>query len=153
MVFVDGNLTINPDLTLTTAANTPIITDQIYNGCMFIVKGNVSIGTGTSKTNLATTSATLAGYDIVNAFIITDGTFNVPVDAHGVGKKGDGLYINGGVVSRNTMNAALTTISRDINQQGNNLQPSTFFNLDPRYKLMFSEDFASRDYDIREFGL
>lgn len=153
LIFVRGNLNINPDLTVTNRQPASPANLQIYNGCVFIVKGDVNVGLGTAKTNLPTSSTNLASYDIINALILTDGFFNVPVDNRGAGRKGDGLYVNGGVVAQNTVNGSATTIRRDISQEGNNLQPSTFFNLDARYKLMFSEDFASRDYEIREYGL
>ena len=153
LIFVKGSLSINPDFTIKAAQDTLPIINQAYNGCMFIVKGSASIGLGSVKTNLATSSSTLAGYDLIEAFILTDTAFNAPADGHGAGKKGDGLYINGGLVANSTMNGATSSIKRDIVQEGNNLQPATFFNLDPRYKLTFSEDFASRDYEIREYGL
>ncbi|MEO6729443.1 MAG: hypothetical protein ABIM99_05995 [Candidatus Dojkabacteria bacterium] len=152
IVFVRGNLSINPDFTIATAPPTSPVVNQLYNGCMFIVKGNVNIGLGTAKTNLPTASATQASYDQIDAFIITDGIFSAPVDGHGAGKKGDGLYVNGGLVARVTANPN-STIKRDIVQEGNNLQPAMLFNLDPRMKIMFAEDFASRDYEIREYGL
>ncbi|MFS8131338.1 MAG: hypothetical protein ACMG57_05170 [Candidatus Dojkabacteria bacterium] len=153
IVFVRGNLSIDPDFTITAAPATTPIYNQLYNGCIFIVKGNVNITKGQPKTVQPMASPTLASYDVVNAFILSDGTFNVPADPQGTGQKGDGLYINGGVVARNTVVSGVTTIKRDINQQGNNLQPATFFNLDPRIKLTFGDDFASRDYAVREFGL
>lgn len=153
IVFVTGNLNINPDITLGSVAPTSPITNQLYNGCIFIVKGNVNIAAGTSKTNLDKTASTLANYDIVNSLIITDGVLNIPNDPKGTGKKNDGIYINGGVIAKKTVVNGATTLKRDINQEGNNLQPATLVNLDPRYKLMFGDDFASRDYNIREYGL
>ncbi|MFS8131341.1 MAG: hypothetical protein ACMG57_05185 [Candidatus Dojkabacteria bacterium] len=153
IVFVNGNLVINPDFTIAAAPNTPVITDQVYNGCLFIVKGNTTILTGTTKTNQPSSSSTLASYDIVEAYILTDGTLNIPRDTQALGQKEDGLYINGGAYAKSTMTGAVSSLKRDLKFEANNLQPSMFFNFDPRYKLMFSEDFASRDYEIREFGL
>src|SRR6185369_16880028 len=80
-IFVQGNLTINPDLTITNPPLATPATNQNYNGCMYIVKGNVVINGGSNKTpTIATGSATLASYDVVNASIVTDGTFSTPVD-------------------------------------------------------------------------
>ncbi len=133
MYLVTGNITINPDLTNTAD-----------NGCIFVAKGNVTIGVGTQKTDQLKASVTPISYDIINAAIIADGTFVTPVD-NGVGstKKWDGLYINGSV----------TAITLDLHREPNssdNAQPGHIFVYDPRYKESFKDDMSFRYYSIRE---
>ncbi|MEO6728692.1 MAG: kelch repeat-containing protein [Candidatus Dojkabacteria bacterium] len=85
MIFVTGNLVINPDLTITTA---PV---PFYNGCMFIVKGNTTITVGTAKATVPLISASPANYDVVNAIILSDGSFSTPVDS-GAPDNGTGAW-------------------------------------------------------------
>jgi hypothetical protein len=152
IIFVSGNLTLNPDLPVQAAPVAALPAQQTYNGCMYIVKGNVTIGTGTAKTIVANNNATQASYDIVNAFIITDGIFNAPEDNLGVGRKWDALYINGGVINKVPTGQKIN-LQRDLNLIANTIQPAMVVNYDPRYKITFLEDFASRTYSLREFGL
>lgn len=70
-----------------------------------------------------------------------------------VANKLDGLYMGGGLVAQSTMNGSASTLKRDVNGAANNFQPAIVFRTDPRYRLMFGDDFATRTYDIREYGL
>ena len=87
------------------------------------------------------------GYN--GAFLNTLTIYTAPAD----GNKWDGLYINGGLVANSTMNGSSTTLLRNINSTGNDAQPALVVNNDPRYKLTWGDDLASRDYNVREFGL
>lgn len=152
-IFVSGTLTINPDFTIQAAPQAPSAVNQTYNGCLFIVRGDVTLGVGVAKTTVGFSSATLASYDQIYAYIISDGIINVPQDNFGAAtRKWDALYISGGLVNK-VQPGQKMNLQRDLNLNANTLQPAMVVNHDPRYKLTFLDDFASRIYSLREVGL
>ena len=87
IIFVSGNLKINSGIDNS---------DPNFDGCIFIVKGTVEINGGK---NVSTPSFQ---YDEINAFLVSDRTITIN---HEIPPKAqtsivDGVYINGGVLSR-----------------------------------------------------
>ncbi len=73
LIFVNGNLTLNPDFI-----------DLGTNGCMFIVAGNVIVKQGQTKSSVAKTDAGNALYDILEGHFIVDGEIKVEPDVNGL---------------------------------------------------------------------
>jgi hypothetical protein len=71
-LFVNGNLTIQPDLT---KANN-------FVACAFVVKGNVNVEVGTTKTS-PTALGQPAQYDVIEGAFLADGKFTTSVDQTG----------------------------------------------------------------------
>lgn len=84
VVFVDGNLTIDPDID-----NVSVNRDA----CIFVVSGDVNVTSGDYH------STSGLEYDQLNALIIADGVITLESDGGVSGSRKDGLYINGGVIS------------------------------------------------------
>ncbi len=80
--FVSGNLTIQNGI-----ANS----NRNKDACIFVVAGNLIINNG-----LNTSSPTQMGYDEINGYFLVDGSVTINSDI-----SYDGLYINGGIQSRN----------------------------------------------------
>jgi len=70
-IFINGNLTIQPDFTKINE----------FVGCAFVVKGNVTIDVGTTKSAIG--SGQPAKYDVVEGAFISDGIFSTNVDQSG----------------------------------------------------------------------
>lgn len=126
--FIQGDLTIHPDFTIQNSE-----TEQM--GCIFIVKGNIRIESGSFKN----------GYDKIQAFLITDGDLNTDVD--NMGTNYDGLYLQGGVYTQGNNN-----LHRSFSMLDNYVNPAEIFEFDPRYTNIFQEELNIKDYSIREKG-
>lgn len=138
MIFVSGNIIIRPDFNF--SGN---------NRCMFIAGGNITIENGSNKTTpaVATSSTTLAQYDIVRSLLIASNQFTTTADqVNGNGNKWDGLYIQGSVISN------LVDLRRSINLGANAIQPAHVFVYDPAFIDIFGTDLSRRDFSIREVG-
>lgn len=137
VIFVTGTVTINPDFNV--------------NGtnCVVISRENITIQNGSNKTgNVSLSSSTLASYDIVNGFLVTDGNVITQTDnGNGNTRKWDGLQITGGLVAKDFV------LQRSINLSANALQPATIVIHDPRYREIFGVDFSFNRYSIREEGI
>lgn len=72
--FVSGDLTITPDI---------VNSNYQKDACIFVVKGNVDILPGNNKPGTE--------YDVLNAYIISDGSINIRPDS-------EGLIVKGGLV-------------------------------------------------------
>ncbi len=137
VIFVQGNLIIEPDIT----------TRHNQNGCIFVVNGDVIIKDGERKTNTNIFTNEPSQYDIIEGFFIVNGTFRTELDSEaGDTFKWDGLMIKGGVYARNL------DLKRNLNGNGNgNLErPAHLFVHDGRYKKIYENSFGSRFYSIRE---
>lgn len=134
LIFVNGNLTIEPDFT----------NSSVENGCIFIVKGNVTIEKGTTKTSVALGSSIDAGYDEIQAFIIANGTFTAIADNNLPTLKWDGLRIVGGVFANQLV------LQRNLNTTANDTQPAHLVVYDPRYRVFFGSDLSAKTYSLRE---
>lgn len=127
VIFVNGNLTIDPgegdDLGLGKLNQD--------SACIFIVSGNITIGGGDSPVDDP-------NYDIINGFFITDGSFTTSENS------GEGLFINGGVIS--------STVAFGRTTQAENL-PAEAIRYDPRYFELL-RDVLGQDYsyNVRETG-
>lgn len=130
IIFVQGNLTVNPDLNRTTG-----------NGCMFVVNGNITIGNGTYKSaGLPVTASSL--YDRVNAAFVTDGAFNTLLDWPGAGQLADALFLKGSITA-NTV-----SFKRDLGKASNYAQPAEAFEYDPFFITTFRVQLSSRKFSI-----
>lgn len=154
---VAGTLTVNAGSTCDT--QTIIFADSLVlnpnfrvngnrNGCLFVVRGDVTITNGSRVTAAGTTldSTTLSVYDLIEAGIISDGSLLTSKDVSIATEKGDGLTIRGSVVSNGI------TMGRDINLNANQFQPAYVFYYDGRYRQIFKEDLDYKQYSIREVG-
>lgn len=138
MIFVSGNIIIRPDFNF--SGN---------NRCMFIAGGNITVENGSNKTTpaVATSSTTLAQYDIVRALLIASNQFTTSADqANGNTNKWDGLYVQGSVISN------LVDLRRSVNLGANAIQPAHIFVYDAAYTDIFGTDLSRRDFSIREVG-
>jgi hypothetical protein len=92
VIFVGGNLTI-----VTPLKNTSDNQLSNKNGCIFVVKGDVTVQKGKDMS-----STGLLGYDIVHGYILADGQIFIEDESD---KRLlpdpiiDGVYINGGLSS------------------------------------------------------
>jgi hypothetical protein len=129
IVFVNGNLTIEPDLLRTSGSS-----------CIFVANGSVTIGNGTYKSG-GVGGSSPAIYDRVEAFIVSNGAFITTQDL-GSGAVNDGLLLKGGLF------AGSTTLGRDLGTR-NTSQPSEVFIYDPSYTVDFAKELAIRTFSIR----
>ena len=137
LIFViNGNLAIDPDFKIIESGVLANSTNM--NGCLFIVKGVTTIGTGRNKTPAGSSNAQ---YDLVNTFIITD-SFQAIGDANK-----DGLQVRGGVITNQN-----NTFSRDLGVVLNQNAPSEIFRYDGgRYIYIFGNLLSSSiDFSVRE---
>jgi hypothetical protein len=134
LIFINGNLNLDTDFT----------TSNANNGCMFVVKGNLTITEGDRKTNLPVSSDTNANYDKVQGQFFVDGTLALPVDDFATNEKWDGLQIEGGIYAKNL------DFHRDLNLNANLNQPALLIKFDPKYRELFRLDLAQREYSLRE---
>ncbi len=135
IIFVNGNLIINPDFT----------NSSTKNACLFVVSGDMTVNAGTQKTAQPLASAIPSDYDVLEGVFIVAGTVNAAADnLPGNLNKWDGLTIKGGVYSQNL------NFARNVNGSANSSQPSLIFIYDPRYKLLLAQALASRNYSVRE---
>lgn len=125
--FVRGNLNIIPDFTTASPNSTT-------NGCMFIVKGNITIQNGDFNNY----------YDKINGFFITNGSFNTLIDKNSTTDQYDGLYIYGGIIAQNT------DFERTFQLLKNLSYPAEIIEYDARYAILFANDLKTQDYSIRE---
>lgn len=133
IIFIDGNLTINPTLEI---ENAP---DGTQMGCMFVVNGNVTIEKGEYANQ--GNSASPVEYDTVKGFFIVNGDFSVlPNDSNQI----DAMYIKGGVI------ADQANFERNLHLLDNANQPSELIRFDARYSNIFREDLRSVRFSIRE---
>ncbi|MBN1916208.1 fibronectin type III domain-containing protein [Candidatus Dojkabacteria bacterium] len=137
IVFVDGNLTIDPDF----------IISGNDNGCIFIVKGDIIVTNGDYKNSGNTNINALARYDRLEAFLVSDGTFITQEDTIG-NYKWDGLLVRGTVITQGI------DLQRDLRLLNNISGPSEGIVYDPRYISLedFRNAFRIKDFSIREEG-
>ncbi len=139
LIFVEGNLTINPPFVIT---NSPT-GEQM--GCMFIVKGNIGIESGTPSTYPASIATTK--FDRVEAFFITEQDFYTKIDNRGSGASTlyDGLYLKGSVIAKGE-----TYFNRDLRLFINAEYPAELIEYDPRYTQIFQDELKIIKFSIRE---
>ncbi|MGI6423509.1 MAG: hypothetical protein ACOX0X_02765 [Candidatus Dojkabacteria bacterium] len=116
LFFVSGNLFINGEIT---NAN------RNKDACIFVVKGNASIGSLATKS-----SSTSLAYDEINAYILVNGDITI---SSGNSGDVDGLYINGGIHSlgRNGI-----TMSRYLGLIYRSTHPAFFVDHHSKYGML-----------------
>jgi hypothetical protein len=136
LIFVKGNLTINPPLY---NSGSP---DSLSNsdGCIFVVKGNVNIGAGTNVSGNFE-------YDKVNAFIVSDGVITIGADSLTPPAIVDGVYINGGLISKGTPESV--DILRHLRLNERLVYPVFAIDLHPKYGIL-AEKFFGNNYVVQE---
>lgn len=112
--FVSGNLIIQNGITNS---------NRNKDACLFVVGGNVIINSGSNKS-----SPTSMGYDEINAYILVDGNVTINADT-----SYDGLYINGGIHSRDGM-----TMNRYLGINYRNTYPALIVDHHSKYGLFSS---------------
>jgi hypothetical protein len=135
--LISGNLTIDPD----------VIKSGATNGCIYIVGGNVTVGAGLRKNSAAALASEVTAYDVIEGLFIVDGQFNAPLDVFNDGRKGDGLYLRGGLISERV------ALGRDLTGYSNTRQPSEVFVYDPRYIGIpeLANILDTKEISLREF--
>lgn len=131
VIFVPGQLTIEPSMSRT-----------VSGGCLFITKGNILITSGANTPPLQTRPNGASSYDNVDGFFITDGQFITTADTPS-NRPSEGLFIKGGVV------ASTVDLKRTLGVSNNNLQPSEVIYYDPYYIQIFRDVLSDRLYSIR----
>jgi hypothetical protein len=134
IIFIEGNLTIRPNLT----------NSNQLNGCIFVVQGDITVEAGTRKTFEALDSTDPAGYDLISGVFITNSNLIIPSDQFDNDEKWDGLIINGTALAQGV------SLGRDLNLTANATQPAHIFNYDAKYLIMFAKELADRSYSLRE---
>jgi len=147
LIFVEGDLTINPPIhsdTTTSIGNS--------NGCIFVVGGIVNIQPG----GRASTSTNFR-FDRINAFIVSDGVITIQHDPYtspllNPNKIVDGVYINGGLISRGAADSI--DIKRYLRLEERLVYPVFAIDLHPKYGIL-AEEFFGNSYVIQstEVGL
>lgn len=122
IIFVNGNLTINPDFT--------VLGD---NGCLFVARGDIILKSK-NKTGQP------VEYDYYKFGAITDSA--LVVEAAG---SQTGAIIDGSILSKNTPN-----IQRKLSLENSDQYPSILFKYDTRYRELFADLFSIAEYSIRE---
>jgi hypothetical protein len=84
LIAIDGNVTIQPNLT----------NDTNQDACIILASGDIEIGYGDRVTVGET-----PGYDIIETFLIAGGKIDIPSQTSYDPRNDDGLYVEGGLVS------------------------------------------------------
>lgn len=140
VIFVSGNLELNPAITISGGAK---------NGCIFVVGGNVTFKDGTNQS----AGSAFPKYDLFQAFVIADGKaiFERAPQSQNIS---DGLKIDGGVIALGGSDADPSVQwLRSLQLADNNEYPSVAIHLDPRY-IFIAPDFFDGVFDsyVKETG-
>jgi hypothetical protein len=128
IIFVEGNLTINPSFKL--------LTPTAQQACLFIVKGNVSITAGNAAT-VGGVAADSIRYDLLQIGVISQSEITTAVDGS------EGLKVEG------FLSAQGTNFMRDTTNAN---YPSIWVEYDPRYIEYFKEELKLLKFSTREKG-
>jgi hypothetical protein len=133
VIFIDGNLTITPNF-LNTAGN----------ACVFVVKGDITIGVGAhASTGLGINA--VARHDRVEGMFITNGTFNVLPDERVSPQVNDALNVVGMVY------ATTVTLGRRLDPAQTPIQPSEVFEYDPMILFLYRDILKVSEFSLREY--
>ncbi len=123
----------------------PDFTRSTDGACMFVSNGNINIlPTTPQKINRLLTQLSFHRYDFVEAFLITNGTLDIPEKTYLPTYRWDGLIVKGGAITNQN------DFDRNLNSTANALQPALSFRYDPVYSIVFRDALASRYYSVRE---
>jgi hypothetical protein len=133
LIAVDGNVTIEPNLT----------NDTNQDACIILASGDIQIGYG----DRVTTGDT-PGYDIVEAFLIAGGKIDIPKQAEFDPPNDDGLYIEGGLVSftppPESENRSSVYNQREIHFSNMGVYPVLVVDNNAKYGLLSKTVFGSQ---------
>jgi hypothetical protein len=137
---ISGNLRIYSDYQITENA-----TSGVYNGCLYIVQGQVNLinyPVVASRTKFPATGEH-ATYGLFEVNIIADGNITISRD---LGTP-LGTFIVGGLTSRGSI-----TSTAVFGGNSNLTKPSMLVYSDPRYMITFLDELGKYSYSIREEG-
>jgi len=138
LMFINGNLTINPPLKNSTDPDTL----NSKNGCIFVVSDNVNISEG----NDASDNNTSFKYDNVNGYILADGQIIIE-DEYAKRDKTDpiidGVYINGGLQSSKNDDKSIL-FNRYLRLEDRLKFPLLVIDLHPKYGILGEKFFGSK---------
>lgn len=142
LVMVDGNLTINPNLTRE---------GQVLNGCIFIVSGNIIISEGDYASE---TSTDAPRYDLLEGFFFAENMIDIlEGDIGPTFPARDGLKIHGSILGMSSDGSEGIRIGRSLKLVDNLLYPAQVVHYDPRYLELVKYFFGGVNYTyIRETG-
>ncbi len=137
VIFVSGSLSVTPPIV---SVNSTTISNT--NGCIFVVGGNVTINPGTNDVGTFE-------YEKINAFIVSDGVITLNHQSQAIV---DGVYINGGLISKGEANSIV--IRRYLRLEERLVYPVLAIDLHPKYGIL-AEKFFGNSYVIQstEVGL
>jgi len=138
LIAVDGDVTIEPNLT----------NDTNQDACIILASGDIQIGDGDSV--IVKEVGDAPEYDIVEAFLIAGGEIDIPsetVDPEG-DKNDDGLYIEGGLVSftlpSGSENRSSVYNQREIHFSNMGVYPVLVVDNNAKYGLLSKTVFGSQ---------
>ena len=138
LMFINGNLTINPPLKNLTGTDTL----SSKNGCIFVVSGNVNISEGGD----ASENNTSFKYDNVNGYILADGQIIINDESSkrdpNTNPIIDGVYINGGLQSLG--NEKSIVFKRYLRLEDRLKFPLLVIDLHPKYGILGEKFFGSK---------
>lgn len=132
VIFVDGDLTINPPVNAVNGNNGVEVTEGGFLG--FVVSGNVYVAQA-EGVNASVTNSWLEGVYIVDGTIHTGGT-TLPTDKF----VGEGIFVGWGGVN----------LQRDFDSDDNNTYPAELFRYRPDLVLNAPERFKKPVYSWQE---
>lgn len=137
---VSGTLNIHSDFQIKENA-----TSGIYNGCLFVVQGNVAMTVNTPNTSRVKfpVDGEHATFGLFESSIFTDG--DVTVDTTSATTRG--TFIVGNIAARGSITST-TTFTGSTNLT----KPSMLVYTDPRYIVTFMDELGKYSYSIREEG-
>ncbi len=139
LIFVEGNLTINPQL----YSSSPDEIDPL-TGCIFVVSGTVTITAGSDPNSLS------FGYDKVHGYILSDGVITI-LDERPKSVV-DGVYINGGISSSNELSGVSIVVDRYLRLVERLSYPVLTIDYHPKYGVMgglfFGNDYVMQPVEV-----
>jgi len=137
LMFINGNLTINPPLKNSTGTDTL----NSKNGCVFVVGGNVNILDGSDASN-----NTSFKYDNVNGYILADGQIIIGDETNkrvpNTDPIIDGIYVNGGLQSLGSNKSIV--FNRYLRLEDRLKFPLLVIDLHPKYGVLGEKFFGSK---------
>ena len=149
LMFINGNLTIEPPLNNSTDPDTL----SSKNGCIFVVSGNVNISEGSDASN-----NTSFKYDKVNGYILADGQVIIKDESEKRDPNTDpiidGVYVNGGLQSSKSNDDKSILFNRYLRLEDRLKFPLLAIDLHPKYGVL-GEKFFGSEYilQIIELGV
>lgn len=125
--LVTGTTNIEPDITASGFAQ----------GCIIVSKGDITISDGTYKSG----SSTYPKYDIIEAFMISDGKINIPL-VDSASSIRDGLLIHGSILGFGTTDGLSINLARSLKPIFNQSYPTVAVHFDNRYLNIATEAFG-----------